>query len=48
MKYLRTTALSIRLGEEDLERIEQSVRHAGIVGTRYDENQMRVLNTERV
>ena len=41
-------ALSIRLGEEELARIEQSVPYADVVGTRYDENQMRMLDSERV
>ena len=40
-------ALSIRLGEEELARIEQSVPYADVVGTRYDENQMRMLDSER-
>jgi aryl-alcohol dehydrogenase-like predicted oxidoreductase len=41
-------ALSIRLGEEELARIEQSVPYADVVGTRYDENQMRMLDSEHV
>ncbi len=41
-------ALHIRLGEEDLARIDAAVPHDGIVGTRYDENQMRMLDSERV
>src|SRR5208282_5994372 len=40
-------ALSIRLGEEDLARIGACVPHDRIVGTRYDENQMRMLDSER-
>ncbi len=40
-------ALQIRLGAEDLSRIDACVPHDGIVGTRYDENQMRMLDSER-
>jgi aryl-alcohol dehydrogenase-like predicted oxidoreductase len=40
-------ALAIRLDEEDLARIDADVPHDGIVGTRYDENQMRMLDSER-
>jgi hypothetical protein len=32
---------------DDLARIDQTVPHANIVGTRYDENQMRMLDSER-
>jgi aryl-alcohol dehydrogenase-like predicted oxidoreductase len=41
-------ALSIQLSADDLARIDRAVPHADIVGTRYDENQMRMLDSERV
>jgi aryl-alcohol dehydrogenase-like predicted oxidoreductase len=40
-------ALSIQLNAEDLARIDQAVPHAQVVGTRYDEHQMRMLDSER-
>jgi aryl-alcohol dehydrogenase-like predicted oxidoreductase len=40
-------ALSIQLTAADLGRIDEAVPHAAIVGTRYDENQMRMLDSER-
>jgi aryl-alcohol dehydrogenase-like predicted oxidoreductase len=40
-------ALSIQLSSDELARIDQAVPHADIVGTRYDENQMRMLDSER-
>ena len=40
-------ALAIRMTADDLARIDQTVPHANIVGTRYDENQMRMLDSER-
>jgi aryl-alcohol dehydrogenase-like predicted oxidoreductase len=40
-------ALSLQLSAEDLARIDQAVPHAEVVGTRYDESQMRMLDSER-
>jgi aryl-alcohol dehydrogenase-like predicted oxidoreductase len=40
-------AMSIQLSGEDLARIDKGVPHAEVVGTRYDENQMRMLDSER-
>jgi aryl-alcohol dehydrogenase-like predicted oxidoreductase len=40
-------AMSIQLSAEDLARIDKAVPHAEVVGTRYDENQMRMLDSER-
>jgi aryl-alcohol dehydrogenase-like predicted oxidoreductase len=40
-------ALAIQLTADDLARIDQVVSQANIVGTRYDENQMRMLDSER-
>jgi aryl-alcohol dehydrogenase-like predicted oxidoreductase len=40
-------ALSIQLTPEDLARIDAAVPHGEVVGTRYDENQMRMLDSER-
>ena len=40
-------ALAIQLTADDLARIDKAVPHANIVGTRYDENQMRMLDSER-
>ncbi len=40
-------ALSIQLTADDLARIDQAVPGADIVGTRYDEHQMRMLDSER-
>ena len=40
-------ALTIQLTADDLARIDQAVPHADIVGTRYDENQMRMLDSGR-
>jgi aryl-alcohol dehydrogenase-like predicted oxidoreductase len=40
-------ALAIRMTADDLARIDQTVPHANIVGTRYDENQIRMLDSER-
>ena len=41
-------ALRVRLSADDLARIDRAVPDAGIVGTRYDEHQMRMLDSERV
>jgi aryl-alcohol dehydrogenase-like predicted oxidoreductase len=40
-------ALALQLTADDLARIDQAVPHANILGTRYDENQMRMLDSER-
>ncbi len=40
-------AFSVQLTTADLARIERAVPNAGVVGTRYDENQMRLLDSER-
>jgi hypothetical protein len=40
-------ALSIKLTAEDLARINHDMPHAEIAGTRYDEGQMRMLDSER-
>ncbi len=40
-------ALEVRLSPEDLGRIEAAVPASAVAGTRYDERQMRVLDSER-
>jgi aryl-alcohol dehydrogenase-like predicted oxidoreductase len=40
-------ALKIRLSAEDLARIEEAIHPAAIGGTRYGEDQMRILDSER-
>jgi aryl-alcohol dehydrogenase-like predicted oxidoreductase len=40
-------AMSIKLTAEDLARIDKAVPHGEVVGTRYDEGQMRMLDSER-
>jgi len=40
-------ALEVRLTEEELRRIEEAVPASEVVGTRYDERQMRMLDSER-
>lgn len=40
-------ALAIRLSSDELSEIEQAVPAAGVAGTRYDERQMSVLDSER-
>jgi len=40
-------ALAVRLAPAELARIEEAVPAAAVAGTRYDEHQMRVLDSER-
>jgi aryl-alcohol dehydrogenase-like predicted oxidoreductase len=40
-------ALDVRLSADDVARIEAAVPPAGVAGTRYDERQMKVLDSER-
>ena len=40
-------ALDVALSAADLARIEQAIPPSAVAGTRYDENQMRVLDSER-
>jgi aryl-alcohol dehydrogenase-like predicted oxidoreductase len=40
-------ALEVRLSTEDLSRIEEVVPASAVAGTRYDEHQMRILDSER-
>jgi aryl-alcohol dehydrogenase-like predicted oxidoreductase len=40
-------ALQVALSPEDLNRIEEAVPAASVAGTRYDEHQMRMLDSER-
>jgi aryl-alcohol dehydrogenase-like predicted oxidoreductase len=40
-------ALAVHLSPEDVERIEAAVPASAVAGTRYDEHQMRVLDSER-
>jgi aryl-alcohol dehydrogenase-like predicted oxidoreductase len=40
-------ALRVKLTESDLARIEESIPASAIAGTRYDERQMRMLDSER-
>jgi aryl-alcohol dehydrogenase-like predicted oxidoreductase len=40
-------ALEVRLSPEDLARIEEAVPASRVAGTRYDERQMKVLDSER-
>jgi aryl-alcohol dehydrogenase-like predicted oxidoreductase len=39
-------ALDVRLSPEELSRIEQAIRPEAVAGTRYDEHQMRMLDSE--
>lgn len=41
-------ALQVKLSAADLARIEQTVLPSAIAGTRYDERQMRMLDSERI
>ena len=40
-------ALQVKLSDEELQRIEEAVPASEVVGTRYDERQMRMLDSER-
>jgi hypothetical protein len=40
-------ALHIELSPSDLARIEEAVKPSAVAGTRYDEHQMRILDSER-
>jgi aryl-alcohol dehydrogenase-like predicted oxidoreductase len=40
-------ALQVTLTAADVERIEAALPPAAVAGTRYDEHQMRVLDSER-
>jgi aryl-alcohol dehydrogenase-like predicted oxidoreductase len=40
-------ALQLTLTAEDIARIESALPPAAVAGTRYDEQQMRILNSER-
>ena len=39
-------ALDVRLSPEELSRIEQAIRPEAVAGARYDEHQMRMLDSE--
>ena len=41
-------ALDLTLSREDIARIEETVPASAVAGTRYDEHQMRILDSERV
>jgi aryl-alcohol dehydrogenase-like predicted oxidoreductase len=41
-------ALDLTLSSEDIARIEETVPASAVAGTRYDEHQMRILDSERV
>jgi aryl-alcohol dehydrogenase-like predicted oxidoreductase len=41
-------ALDVALSREDAARIEEMVPVSAVAGTRYDEHQMRILDSERV
>ena len=41
-------ALDLTLDREDIARIEETVPASAVAGTRYDEHQMRILDSERV
>jgi aryl-alcohol dehydrogenase-like predicted oxidoreductase len=41
-------ALDLTLSREDISRIEETVPCSAVAGTRYDEHQMRILDSERV
>ena len=40
-------ALDVALSNDDIARIEETVPASAIAGTRYDEHQMRILDSER-
>jgi aryl-alcohol dehydrogenase-like predicted oxidoreductase len=40
-------ALEVTLTREDVARIEDAVSASAVAGTRYDEHQMRILDSER-
>jgi aryl-alcohol dehydrogenase-like predicted oxidoreductase len=41
-------ALDLTLSSEEIARIEETVPASAVAGTRYDERQMRILDSERV
>ena len=40
-------ALRFQLSEDDIARIEKAIPAAAVAGTRYDEHQMKMLDSER-
>jgi aryl-alcohol dehydrogenase-like predicted oxidoreductase len=40
-------ALSVSLSTEDIVRIEKAIPASAVAGSRYDEHQMRLLDSER-
>ncbi len=40
-------SLDLTLSREDILRIEETVPASAVAGTRYDEHQMRILDSER-
>ena len=40
-------ALDVALSNDDIARIEETVPASAVAGTRYDEHQMRILDSER-
>jgi aryl-alcohol dehydrogenase-like predicted oxidoreductase len=40
-------ALQVKLSSADIARIEEAIPASAIAGTRYDEHQMRMLDSER-
>jgi hypothetical protein len=40
-------ALQISLSRADISRIEEAIPASAVAGTRYDEHQMRMLDSER-
>ena len=40
-------ALQLKLSPADIARIEEAIPASAIVGTRYDEHQMRMLDSDR-
>jgi aryl-alcohol dehydrogenase-like predicted oxidoreductase len=40
-------ALQVKLSDSDMTRIEKAIPASAVAGTRYDERQMRMLDSER-
>ena len=40
-------ALQLKLSSADIDRIEEAIPASAVAGTRYDEHQMRMLDSER-
>jgi len=41
------SGLNVHLSPADLDRVEKEIRETSVAGARYDEHQMRMLDSER-